>query len=590
MPKIAIKKVAIYIRVSTVHQVDKFSLPMQRRDLSTYSELILGIPDYEIFEDAGYSGGNTDRPAYQNMMTRIRKGEFSHLLVWKLDRISRNLLDFASMYEELQRLGVTFVSKTERFDTSTAMGVAMMQIIMVFASLERRTTAERVAATMLSRAHSGQWNGGRIPYGYDYDDDAKTFSINDVEAKNCQTIFNTYLREKSIIVVTQYMNSLGVKTRGGCEWTTTAIWKILSNPFYAGIYRYNRYKGAKNRTLNDKDEWVLVANHHPAIISQDTHEQVLALLNENNRQRNTVGRLHHAKQPYVFRSLVYCGLCGNRMTATPGNKKADGGRTPTYTCPMRRSSNCDNQSVNENKIGEFVLNYIVNMLRAKKEFSSIGSPQELEAHLLRGSNFRDISRIEPDGLNDFYNLLTHYKNDSSFIFTVSKSHKKKAPENSEAAALRKEKEKQERALSRLQNLYLYDESTMSEKDFILRKQEITSKLDELNKKLGMVNTEAATTLSDSEFVKKASYLLISKELQDKEYIYYKGLAESVSADVLESYMKSIIDSIYLSYGHVTAIIFKNGLIQRFVYSSPLVLNFSHKSGFNLNSSSNNQSQ
>ena len=89
---------------------------MQRRDLSTYSELILGIPDYEIFEDAGYSGGNTDRPAYQNMMTRIRKGEFSHLLVWKLDRISRNLLDFAAMYEELQRLGVAFVSKTEQFD------------------------------------------------------------------------------------------------------------------------------------------------------------------------------------------------------------------------------------------------------------------------------------------------------------------------------------------------------------------------------------------------------------------------------------------------------------------------------------------
>ena len=134
---------------------------MQRRDLSTYSELILGIPDYEIFEDAGYSGGNTDRPAYQNMMTRIRKGEFSHLLVWKLDRISRNLLDFAAMYEELQRLGVAFVSKTEQFDTSTAMGVAMMQIIMVFATLERRTTAERVTATMLSRAHSGQWNGGR---------------------------------------------------------------------------------------------------------------------------------------------------------------------------------------------------------------------------------------------------------------------------------------------------------------------------------------------------------------------------------------------------------------------------------------------
>lgn len=105
------KKVAIYIRVSTMHQVDRDSLPMQRKDLAAYSELILGINDYEIFEDAGYSGKNTDRPAFQSMMGRLRKGEFSHVLVWKIDRISRNLLDFAEMYEELQALRVTFVSK-----------------------------------------------------------------------------------------------------------------------------------------------------------------------------------------------------------------------------------------------------------------------------------------------------------------------------------------------------------------------------------------------------------------------------------------------------------------------------------------------
>ena len=123
------RKVAIYIRVSTTHQIDKDSLPMQRKDLIAYCELILGIEDYEIFEDAGYSGKNTDRPAFQEMMQKIRAGSFSHLLVWKIDRISRNLLDFAEMYEELQSLRVTFVSKNEQFDTSNAMGEAMLKII-----------------------------------------------------------------------------------------------------------------------------------------------------------------------------------------------------------------------------------------------------------------------------------------------------------------------------------------------------------------------------------------------------------------------------------------------------------------------------
>ena len=104
-------KVAIYIRVSTTHQIDRDSLPMQKKDLIAYCNLILGTDDYEIFEDAGYSGKNTDRPAFQDMLGRIRKGEFSHLLVWKIDRISRNLLDFAGLYEELQSLRVTFVSK-----------------------------------------------------------------------------------------------------------------------------------------------------------------------------------------------------------------------------------------------------------------------------------------------------------------------------------------------------------------------------------------------------------------------------------------------------------------------------------------------
>ena len=134
-------KAALYIRVSTHWQVDKDSLPVQRKELINYCQYALGINEYEVFEDAGYSGKNTERPAYKKMLEKIRAGEFSHLLVWKLDRISRNLLDFAAMYDELKQLGVIFVSKNEQFDTGSAMGEAMLKIILVFAELERKVTS-----------------------------------------------------------------------------------------------------------------------------------------------------------------------------------------------------------------------------------------------------------------------------------------------------------------------------------------------------------------------------------------------------------------------------------------------------------------
>lgn len=166
-------KAALYLRVSTFHQIDKDSLPLQESDLINYAKYVLGIDDFVIFKDPGYSGKDTDRPDYQNMMARIRMGEFSHLLVWKIDRISRNLRDFSEMYDELKKYNVTFISKNEQFDTSTAMGEAMLKIILVFAELERKLTAERVFAVMMSRAEKGLWNGATVPLGFIWDEKTK---------------------------------------------------------------------------------------------------------------------------------------------------------------------------------------------------------------------------------------------------------------------------------------------------------------------------------------------------------------------------------------------------------------------------------
>lgn len=563
------KKVAIYIRVSTTYQIDRDSLPMQRKDLIAYAELVLGIEEYEIFEDAGYSGKNTDRPAFQEMMQRTRKGEFTHILVWKIDRISRNLLDFAEMYEELQELRVTFVSKNEQFDTSTAIGEAMLKIILVFAELERNMTSERVTAAMISRASNGQWNGGRVPYGYDYDPERKEFSIREDEERICQLLKKDYLESKSLTHTARFLNESGFKTRADAEWSPTAVWIIASSPFYAGIYRYNRYKGTERRTENPEEEWVLVPDHHPAIFTLEEHEAMLQLLKKNLRSfENPIGRPHSTDNIHLFSGIVYCGKCGSKMTSTPGRLHADGYRTSTYSCPKRRKTkDCDNPSVNDLIIGEFVINYILNMLNAKSGFSKIRNPEALEKKLLFGSNFAEVDHVEENGLNEFYNLLSRYGSDDSYTFAIRKPRKKRAAVDPEIEKLRREKEKHERALKRLQNLFLYSDSPISEKEFIIKKSEISKNLEDVNSMLGMVSRGADSVLSDEEFVKQASHLLISKELSDRQYIYFKKLAQSVSPEILKTYMETILDSVMVIDGRISSIVFRNGLTHKFIYKA-----------------------
>lgn len=559
------QKVAIYIRVSTAYQIDKDSLPMQRKDLIAYSELILGISDYVIFEDAGYSGKNTDRPAYQEMMRRISHHEFSHLLVWKIDRISRNLIDFSEMYSELKKLRVVFVSKNEKFDTSTAMGEAMLKIILVFAELERNMTAERVTATMISRASKGQWNGGRIPYGYNYNSQSGEFTIRDDEAEICRMIADDYLKHKSLVHTTRMLNERGYKTRSGVDWSPTAVWIIAQSPFYVGTYQYNKHKGTDRKIKNDPDEWVTVENHHPPIFTKEQHAKILSVLEENKRVQNTSDQHNNTKNVYVFGQICYCGKCGSKMSSSTGRILSDGYRTSVYSCPKRRKTkNCDNPSLNDLIIGEFVINYVSNILNAKKSFSMIESPEDLQKMLLRGQCFKSIDRIDEHGLNELFDLLARYKNDNTFLLTA-KSRRKPFSIDDDTKTLRKDKERQERALKRLQNLFLYDDHPMSEREYITRREEIISKLTEINQKLGLKRNAVDDVLTDQEFIKKASHLLINSRLTDRAYIYYKNLASSVSPDVLREYVHSIIDNLQIKNGRVAAITFKNGITHHFAY-------------------------
>lgn len=557
----ASNKVAIYIRVSTTHQIDRDSIPMQKSDLIAYTKLMLNTEDYVIFEDAGYSGKNTDRPNFQKMMSQIRSGTFTHLLVWKIDRISRNLLDFSSMYKELKELGVVFVSKNEQFDTSTAMGEAMLKIILVFAELERNITSERVTATMISRASNGQWNGGRVPFGYDYDYDTKTFSVNEQESVIVKLIHDKYEEMQSLVQEARYLNEHDFRTREGNEWSPVTLLIILRNIFYCGDYQYNTLKEGNRQKVKDESEWVIVESHHEPIVSKEQKQRIIGLLESNKRlsRRNKSTKYNH-----VFAGLLFCSGCGKAMGGSPATPRK-GWSYSKYSCYSTRKNallNC--KSTSDAILGEFVFNYILNILNAKKASSSFNSYLDLEKMLLSGISFSNISGIKEEGLAELYNMMQETDKNTDIFGKPKKSSGSK--NISELSKLRTEKKKTEIALDRLTNLFLFSDKALSEKEYLIQKEKLIGTLDDINEKIGIINSnEWHQTISDTEFIKRASEFVLAKKLADRKYISYKSLALSVDATVLKAFLARIIDSIAVGSGRVEKIVFKNGVVQEFIY-------------------------
>lgn len=348
------------------------------------------------------------------MMDRLRTGEFSHLLVWKIDRISRNLLDFAQMYNELKQLGITFVSKNEQFDTSSAIGEAMLKIILVFAELERNMTSERVTAVILSRANNGQWNGGRIPYGYSYDKKTKEFSPHPEEAKVIKTIFNKYEQTQSVLHVSRYLNDSGLRTRAGNMWSATCVHIILTNVFYIGSYLYNVHTDGKSHEKKNQSEWITIEEHHESIISQEQFDRIQFLLKRNKRGGNEKGEVHIRKNIHIFAGILRCGGCGSNMSATLDRKRADGWRPSIYACSKRRNDNssCSNKYISDITLGPFIFNYIANIIKAQKTHSITTTIDTLQRKLLRGTMFGDVESISREGLEQLGTLFFGWLNRS----------------------------------------------------------------------------------------------------------------------------------------------------------------------------------
>lgn len=557
------RTIAIYTRVSTGYQIEKDSLPHQRKELLAYCEHVLHFPadEIEVFEDAGKSGKNTDRPAYQRLMKQVRSGQISHVVVYKIDRISRNLVDFSLMYDDFKYNRVTFISLNEQFDTSTAMGETMLKIILVFAELERKLTSERVTDVMIGRALEGKWNGARVPYGWDWDSEHEVPVHSKSEASYAKFMYDLYEETQSSCKVRDYCNQHGIPTKRGGEWTSKTVADFIRNPMNKGDYRYNYRESARGRK-KPAEEVIYVENVFPPLVDPEQWKRCNAIMDKNAIAKHQIGFEPKKKYVHVFGGRLRC-TCGANFHADKDSKRDNGFFPSTYRCGARtRKRSCSSPGTSDVILGPFIFNYIANLIRATTSKSEIQNERDLEERLLNGPEFENIAGLEETSLHDTF--LSLFGNER--VSYEQKETHSQLVDQSSLNNLKTDKQKTERALERLKKLYLFDDGAMSEKEYLTTKQELDLKLININNKIADLEQSAySSNESDTTFVKSISAFFISHKLQSKEHIDYSSFAATVDDQTLKDFICSVIDTVQIKNRLPVSIVFKNGLEHRFIY-------------------------
>ena len=559
------KIVALYTRVSTGYQVDKDSLPFQKKELTAYCKHILHADNTELFQDAGKSGKNTDRPAFLRMMKKIRAGEISHVVVYKIDRISRNLIDFSMMYDEFKKYRVTFISLNEQFDTSTAIGEAVLKIILVFAELERKLTSERVTGVMIDRAMSGKWNGARMPYGWKWSEEKQFPEHDPIESEKARTLYQVYDQTHSTAKVRDFCYEHDIQTKRGGKWTTTTILNFLKNPMNKGDYRYNYRNSARGQKKPD-EEVVYIPNVFPPLVDPDLWDRVNAVIKENGK--DIAHNAHVGKRIHVFAGgILKCESCGASFQVSTLDKiRANGFQPSLYVCTNRRVyRSCDAPYCSDVVIGAFVFNYVRNIVQATKSRSAIKSPEDLSRILLSGEEFDRIKKIDPADLDVIYQAIKGTITPGKGLSYIPKPVDRIQKDESGLSELRSEASKLSRAMERLKKAYLFDNETISESEYVSTRQDLQEQLTAINNKIADALTdESYQEAAELSFVNSASSFLLSYRLQGTDRIIYSDFAAAVEKQVLKNFVGMIIDHIVIRDSYPVEIVFKNGLRNRFI--------------------------
>jgi len=376
---------AIYTRKSTEEGLEQGfnSLDAQREAGEAYIASLKGegwvcLPDR--YDDGGFSGGNMERPALKRLMADIDARHVDCVVVYKVDRLSRSLMDFATIMGILDKAGVAFVAVTQAFNSGTPAGRLMLNVLLSFSEFERELIRERTRDKLAAARKKGKWVGGTPVLGYDIVPDGGRLIVNQDEAARVRDIFALYAEKESLRATLREMERRGWGTkqwttrkgreRGGKPLTRNGLYTMLMNPIYVGRVKHNgsTYPG-----------------EHEPIVDPAIWEQVQSLLRRNGRSG---GRAIRNKGAALLGGLLWCAACGVKMSHTYSERR--GKRYRYYTCfsaQQRGWHTCPTKSLPAGEIERFVV----------EQIRRIGGDPKLLAEVLR--KIRDDEERRSDDLD-----------------------------------------------------------------------------------------------------------------------------------------------------------------------------------------------
>jgi len=344
------RRCAIYTRKSTAIGLEQEfnSLDAQRESCLAYIQRQdRWVPVDGRYDDGGFTGANIERPAFQRLLDDVEAGKIDVVVVYKVDRLSRSLLDFARVMDRFNRAGAAFVSVTQNFSTADAMGRLTLNMLMSFAEFEREMIGERTRDKIAAARRKGKWTGGPVPLGYDVVE--KKLVVNDLEAVVAREVFALYEEHRSALIVARLLNAKGRTTkrhranngnlRPGKAWGKDAVLRTLKNPVYAGL-------------MVAGDE--LHKSEHEALIERERFERVRRMLDGQ-----TPAKQDHGRNPaYLLRGILRCA-CGAAMTTASTRKGHNEYRY--YRCVTKTKEGreaCPSRSLPADAIEAFIIDRI----------------------------------------------------------------------------------------------------------------------------------------------------------------------------------------------------------------------------------------
>jgi site-specific DNA recombinase len=358
-----ILRCAIYTRKSTEEGLEKEfnSLDAQREAAEAFiksqaHENWTCLP--QRYDDGGFSGGTIERPALAQLLADIQARRIDIVVTYKVDRLSRSLLDFARMMAVFDQHGVSFVAVTQQFNTATSMGRLVLNVLLSFAQFEREIIGERTRDKIAAARRKGKWVGMLPPLGYTVDSHSPKLQIDETEAERVRAIFNLYLERRALLPVVEELNQRGWTTkrwqtrqghfRGGQRFTTTNLYQLLTQPAYVGKVRY-------------KTE--LHRGEHQGIVDLSLWQQVQDLLRSNGPGRNNGPRVPSGA---LLQGLLRCQPCGMAMTPNYASRRS-AIRYCYYLClnaTKRGRRHCPSKSVSAPAIEQFVAQQLQGLANA----------------------------------------------------------------------------------------------------------------------------------------------------------------------------------------------------------------------------------